>query len=170
MRLKKNCHSDPAKGGRSIPCVQKLTLQRGVFGEGVLLSGDSFPQVRDCASFRMTIVLLCFGVILLLCSTPLLLYPQDKATSDTLRYGADTIIPEIDYYTKEHFRFENYIYKDNIKTAILHKEGWQLSSPVIKLNSNEKVKLSFDDLDAESKNYYYTIIHCNADWEPFRDA
>ena len=76
-----------------------------------------------------------------------------------------TITPENDYYKKEHFRFEDYIYKDNIKTALLHKAGWQLTSPVIELNSNEKIKLSFDDLDVDSKNYYYTIIHCNANWE-----
>src|SRR3990172_2462469 len=84
----------------------------------------------------------------------------DTSIHDTLSHEHD------EYYKKEYPRFENYIYKDNIKTALLHKEGWQLSFPVIELNSNEKVKLSFDDLDAGTKNYYYTIIHCSADWEP----
>ena len=95
---------------------------------------------------------------------------RDETTSQEKEEIVDSVKVSLtetdDYYKKEHFRFENYIYKDNIKTAILHKEGWQLSSPVIELNSNEKIKLSFDDLDADSKNYYYTIIHCNANWEP----
>ena len=95
---------------------------------------------------------------------------RDEAISQEKEEIVDSVnvslIETDDYYKKEHFRFENYIYKDNIKTALLYKEGWQLSSPVFELNSNEKIKLSFDDLDADSKNYYYTIIHCNANWEP----
>jgi len=33
------------------------------------------------------------------------------------------------------------------------------------LNSDEKLKLSFDDFNTDLKNYCYTVIHCNADWE-----
>jgi hypothetical protein len=31
--------------------------------------------------------------------------------------------------------------------------------------NDDSLKLSFDDLDTESKNYYYKIIHCNSDWQ-----
>jgi hypothetical protein len=60
----------------------------------------------------------------------------------------------------------NRIYRSNIKTVLLHRNGWDLSPPLIKFNSGEQLKLSFDDLDADGKEYTFTIIHCNADWKP----
>lgn len=71
-----------------------------------------------------------------------------------------------DYFTSDFQRNTDYIYKENIKTALLYREGYELSSPIIELNSDEKLKLSFDDLDAELKSYAYIIVHCNADWQP----
>lgn len=56
------------------------------------------------------------------------------------------------------------IYKKNIKTAILHKAGDEISFPVIELKSSNKLILSFDDLDADIKSYSYTISYCNSDW------
>ncbi|GAB2693271.1 hypothetical protein GCM10027037_15890 [Mucilaginibacter koreensis] len=41
------------------------------------------------------------------------------------------------------------------------KEG---SFPLIALNSGEQITLSFDDLTNNSRQYYYTIQHCEADW------
>ncbi len=62
--------------------------------------------------------------------------------------------------------FYDMIFKDSIKTVQLENISGNFSYPVIKLNSNEKLKLSFDDLNSENKvfDYQYTIIHCNADW------
>ena len=51
-----------------------------------------------------------------------------------------------------------------IKTVLLHKLEDQLSLPIINLNSNEKLKLSFDDLNSEIKNLFITIEHYNYDW------
>jgi len=53
----------------------------------------------------------------------------------------------------------------NIKTVQLFKKGWELSYPVITLNSDEKLVLGFDDLNKNIKNYCYTLIHCNSNWE-----
>ena len=59
----------------------------------------------------------------------------------------------------------NNLVKDkNIHTVLLHKQGDPLSYPIIKLNSEEKLQLSFDDFNTELQDYYYTIIHCNSDW------
>jgi hypothetical protein len=79
--------------------------------------------------------------------------PDNKAQSD------------IEYYKKDFIRNDNYIYKDNIKTVLLYRDGWEMSDPVIRLNSDEKLRLSFDDLDADVKNYNYTITHCDAGWQ-----
>jgi hypothetical protein len=58
----------------------------------------------------------------------------------------------------------NYIYNEKIKTVQLFKEGWNLSYPQIKLNSNEKLILNFDLLDNQAETYYYTFVHCDKDW------
>jgi hypothetical protein len=59
----------------------------------------------------------------------------------------------------------NHIFNDKIKTVQLYKEGWNLSYPVIKLKSNEKLILNFDLLDDHAETYYYTFIHCDKDWK-----
>lgn len=61
---------------------------------------------------------------------------------------------------------EDRVYDDNIKTVLLYRDGDQLNDPVIRLNSNERLRLSFDDLNDESYLFKYTIIHCNESWEP----
>jgi len=60
--------------------------------------------------------------------------------------------------------FTNYIFSDKIKTVQLYKEGWNLSYPVVRLNSDEKLVLHFDLLGDNPENYYYTFIHCDKDW------
>ena len=63
--------------------------------------------------------------------------------------------------------YKDSIYKNNIKTVLLHPENSPLSYPIINLSSNEILKLSFDDLNHDSKtqDYQYTIIHCDANWQ-----
>ncbi|MDQ3192690.1 MAG: DUF5103 domain-containing protein [Bacteroidota bacterium] len=71
-----------------------------------------------------------------------------------------------EYYITDYLRHENFIYNPLIKTVMLHLEENELSAPVMKLNSNNVLKLSFDILDLELKNYMYAFIHCDADWAP----
>lgn len=59
----------------------------------------------------------------------------------------------------------NFIDKPNIKSVVLHRSGFELSDPIIQLNTDEKLFLSFDDLDDQVKNYSFTIKHCNSNWE-----
>jgi hypothetical protein len=61
--------------------------------------------------------------------------------------------------------YSNHVYNEKIKTVQLYKDGWNLSYPVMKLNSNEKLVLNFDLLGDQPEAYYYTFIHCNKDWE-----
>ena len=71
-----------------------------------------------------------------------------------------------DDYVKAEIRYENYVYKPNIKTVQLHSESHEISQPIINLDAQEKLKFSFDELDANIKNYSYTFIHCNSEWKP----
>jgi hypothetical protein len=59
---------------------------------------------------------------------------------------------------------ESRVFRDNIRTVLMYKAGFEMSYPVMSLNSGEGVVLSFDDLDADLKHYRFTILHCEADW------
>jgi hypothetical protein len=41
-----------------------------------------------------------------------------------------------------------------------------MSYPIMSLDGSDKLKLTFDDLNLDLKYYHYTIIHCNANWQP----
>lgn len=60
--------------------------------------------------------------------------------------------------------YSNHIFDARIKTVQLFKDGWNLSYPIIKLNSDEKLVLNFDLLTDQPESYYYTIVHCDKDW------
>jgi len=62
--------------------------------------------------------------------------------------------------------YEDKIYRPNIKTVQLHRTGWDLTYPIIELNSADQLSLSFDDLSNDIQNYSFTIEHCDADWYP----
>ncbi len=63
-----------------------------------------------------------------------------------------------------NFYYENAVYKDYIKTVQLYRAGFELSYPVLTLGEDIPLLLKFDDMSDESRNYYYTIIHCDANW------
>ncbi len=71
-----------------------------------------------------------------------------------------------DYYQDNFIRNSDFVYKSNIKTVLLYRAGFELSAPILQLNSGEQLMLSFDDLDADYKKYEYTILHCDANWKP----
>ncbi len=49
-----------------------------------------------------------------------------------------------------------------IKTIILKPSSTNNYAPILKLN--DTFELSFDDLQADEKDYYYKIEHCDFDW------
>lgn len=56
------------------------------------------------------------------------------------------------------------VFDSRVKTVLLYRDGWNLSYPVIKANSDEKLVLDFDLMGDEPETYYYTFIHCDRDW------
>jgi hypothetical protein len=64
-----------------------------------------------------------------------------------------------------NFYYETAAYKETIKSAKMYRTGFLLSNPVIGLNENQTLTFKFDDLSPDVKDYYYTIIHCDADWK-----
>src|ERR1700745_4147846 len=52
-----------------------------------------------------------------------------------------------DYYGDNTLRYEDFVYKKNIKSVELRDETFLLSRALLNLDSQEKLKLSFDDLN-----------------------
>lgn len=55
--------------------------------------------------------------------------------------------------------------KYNIQTVLLHQKDNQSSKPIINLNSNDILELSFDDLNDKISQLFYSIEHYSFDWE-----
>ena len=64
----------------------------------------------------------------------------------------------------KNFYYENAINRENIKTVQAHRNGFELSNPILGLNEDMTLVFKFDDLSEGVKDYYYTVIHCDADW------
>ena len=60
--------------------------------------------------------------------------------------------------------YEDAVYREEIKTVMMYREGFELSNPVWEMGENIPLVFKFDDLSGEVKDYYYTIVHCDADW------
>ena len=76
------------------------------------------------------------------------------------------IFPLLMQAQEEEFRSENFVYKENIKSALIHRPDSVLADPIVFLNSPVQLRFSFDDMDADVKDYYYTLTLCDADWKP----
>ncbi len=81
---------------------------------------------------------------------------------------ADSIIvmPDTaDFYNIDYVRNDNHVYLPFIHSVDLSRVGFELADPVITLGSDEALHVSFDDLQAGSKQYYYQVQHCTFNWE-----
>jgi len=89
-----------------------------------------------------------------------LLYLQNSSGATTY------LVPDtVDYYSADYLRYDNHVYQDFIKSVELLQVGFDLSDPIITLNTDERFHVGFDDLQGSFKQYYYQIQHCTANWE-----
>jgi hypothetical protein len=61
--------------------------------------------------------------------------------------------------------YTDHIFNDRISTVQIFKEGWNLSYPIMKLKSADRLILQFDLMGTEAETYYYSFIHCDKDWK-----
>ncbi len=67
----------------------------------------------------------------------------------------------------EDLRFDNFIYDEEITTVQLHLDRATQSNPILGIQApNGSLVLEFDHLNGEIKDYLYTFVHCNSDWQP----
>lgn len=71
-----------------------------------------------------------------------------------------------DYYSASELRFEDHIYSPTVHTVQLFKKGFELAPPILELGSPDPLVLRFDDFSADAENLSFTVVHCNADWQP----
>jgi hypothetical protein len=62
------------------------------------------------------------------------------------------------------FYYQNAVYQEYIKSVQMYRAGFELSNPVLTLNEDAHLLFKFDDLSDEERDYYYTVIHCDANW------
>ncbi len=60
--------------------------------------------------------------------------------------------------------YSSEIISPNLKTIQFHRQGWPLSHPIIRIDSDQTLLLSFDEPGNQVKNYYYTLTLCDANW------
>lgn len=91
---------------------------------------------------------------------------QDKAARKERRRMEAEVAGSDSYFDAGYMRYEDFIYRESLHSVVFHREGWELTQPMILFNSDERLVLSFDDLDADYKVWQYTVIHCDATWKP----
>lgn len=60
----------------------------------------------------------------------------------------------------------NHTYTSYIRSVQFHPAGDELGFPIIRLDGGQRLRLAFDDLEADVKDYTYSIVHCTKDWQP----
>ncbi|MEZ4986018.1 MAG: DUF5103 domain-containing protein [Saprospiraceae bacterium] len=64
------------------------------------------------------------------------------------------------------FAYIDQTMSSSIRSVAFMLNGEPQLFPALQLNSDDVLLLSFDDVDAEVKNYVYSVYHCNQDWTP----
>lgn len=64
--------------------------------------------------------------------------------------------------TDTHTRIIN----PNFKTLQVHHSSNEFFPPVITLNSEERIEISFDEMASDMQYLRYRLIHCNSNWQP----
>ena len=58
------------------------------------------------------------------------------------------------------------VYEKELKTVRLHLQDWEVSYPVMELDGEVGLEFSFDQIESQPRDYFYTIMHCTYDWKP----
>jgi hypothetical protein len=62
--------------------------------------------------------------------------------------------------------YDNRVYVSAIKSVEFYNATKEGAFPLINLHSSDQLLLGFDDLRGGTKYYSYTIVHCDAYWNP----
>lgn len=65
--------------------------------------------------------------------------------------------------------YEDGVYRNYIQSVRMHVTGLFLTLPITQLGQQNGLYLSFDELDGKGTRYYYTVIHCDRNWQPTKE-
>lgn len=108
---------------------------------------------------------------ILLCVLFAFLYNTPIRAQDT--YSA---LLEEDYYLEKELRHDDWTYEKKFRTVQLYpkynRAGEKQQVPILDIRAQNAtpLMLEFDELGDENDYFEAKIIHCNADWEPSREA
>lgn len=68
----------------------------------------------------------------------------------------------------EKLVYEDRVYADHIRSVQFYIDGFPLDDPIINIDDQNRLSLLFDDINNQVEDYFYTIIHCDMDWNPSR--
>jgi hypothetical protein len=132
-----------------------------------------FVTLESAKSFKSDIIMFPKALINLLLLIALFYASHLSIYSMSMHHAASLLthnsishqeLNNIQQLNKDFFLYGDFIYKNNIRTVLFNKKGFELAPPHLRMGSGETLELRFDDLDSDYKNYHYTIVHCNADW------
>ena len=63
-------------------------------------------------------------------------------------------------------KFKTQVFSDRVKTLRVNLAEDRLTPPIIELEGDNWIEVSFDVLEPAPGAYTYTLTHCNADWTP----
>ena len=69
---------------------------------------------------------------------------------------------------EQAYSYENATYIPEIRTVEFYNRNKEQSFPIYTLNSSEELLLGFDDLRPGIRSLYYSIEHCDAEWNSSR--
>jgi len=68
----------------------------------------------------------------------------------------------INLYSQLIYRTQ--IFNPQLKTLQIAMQGEKMGLPIIELNNENSLHISFDEMSHEAHSYSYKVMHCNADW------
>ncbi|MDH6303795.1 hypothetical protein M2459_000127 [Parabacteroides sp. PF5-5] len=63
-------------------------------------------------------------------------------------------------------KYQTRVFTNQIKTLQVKQAGELISTPIIELDSDQQIEISFDALEHNYNRFGWAIVHCDADWTP----
>lgn len=70
------------------------------------------------------------------------------------------------YFQEQTLHYDDRVYSPTVHTVQLFKKGFEMAPPITDLVTLDPLVLRFDDLQPNTENLSYTVVHCTANWQP----